>query len=248
MNKEYFLKNGFVKFQLEEVHSLIDEINADLNWHWNNLRAPKDVPNSEIQQTWLDQGIMRIQDAWKAFQSIHSLAKLDQITSLLMDLYGSRPLPFQTLNFLFGTEQSIHSDSIHFNSEPFRQMCGVWLALEDIEYDQGPLFYYPKSHTLPELNNEILDFEISTENYPLIVNYWKNVVNEKKYTKEVAVLKKGEGIIWDGNLLHGGMDHRNKNKTRKSMVTHFYFDGAKPWRPLSSSPNHRDYFEPEWIN
>ena len=51
MNKEYFSKNGFLKFQLDDVHSLIDEINADLNWHWNNLRAPKNVPNNEIQQT-----------------------------------------------------------------------------------------------------------------------------------------------------------------------------------------------------
>ena len=169
--KYFFYRDDLLKFQLDDVHSLIDEINSDLNWHWNNLKVPQNVPNSEIQQTWLDQGIMRIQDAWKCFESIHSIAKLNQITCILLDLYGSMPLPFQTLNFLFGTEQSIHSDSVHFNSEPFRQMCGVWLALEDIECDQGPLFYYPKSHTLPELNNEILDFEISTENYPYIVTF-----------------------------------------------------------------------------
>ena len=28
-------------------------------------------------------------------------------------------------------------------------MCGVWMALEDVHEDNGPLHYYPKSHKLP---------------------------------------------------------------------------------------------------
>ena len=29
-------------------------------------------------------------------------------------------------------------------------MCGVWVALEDITEDNGPLHYYPGSHRLPD--------------------------------------------------------------------------------------------------
>jgi len=33
-------------------------------------------------------------------------------------------------------------------------MCGVWLALEDIDADNGPLIYYPGSHRGPHFGNE----------------------------------------------------------------------------------------------
>src|SRR6185295_7491231 len=65
-------------------------------------------------------------------------------------LYGRNPFPFQTLNFLRGSQQRVHSDTIHFNSKPARFMCGAWAALEDITPENGPLFYYPGSHKLPE--------------------------------------------------------------------------------------------------
>ncbi len=38
---------------------------------------------------------------------------------------------------------------VHFNSIPQRFMCGVWVAMEDIAPDNGPLHYYPGSHKLP---------------------------------------------------------------------------------------------------
>jgi ectoine hydroxylase-related dioxygenase (phytanoyl-CoA dioxygenase family) len=30
-------------------------------------------------------------------------------------------------------------------------MCGVWVALEDIDMGNGPLIYYPGSHRVPEV-------------------------------------------------------------------------------------------------
>jgi ectoine hydroxylase-related dioxygenase (phytanoyl-CoA dioxygenase family) len=30
-------------------------------------------------------------------------------------------------------------------------MCGVWIALEDVDERNGPLVYLPGSHKLPEL-------------------------------------------------------------------------------------------------
>ncbi len=55
-----------------------------------------------------------------------------KILDALTDLYGRQPLPFQSLNFLKGTEPKAHPDSIHFNTGPFGLMCGVWVTLEDI--------------------------------------------------------------------------------------------------------------------
>ena len=59
---------------------------------------------------------------------------------------GRRVFPFQTLNFLNGTEQKLHSDLIHFDTSPRTLMTAAWVALEDMNENNGPLRFYPKSH------------------------------------------------------------------------------------------------------
>ena len=60
-------------------------------------------------------------------------------------------LPCQTLNFIHGSQQNVHQDVIHLTPFPPGYMCGVWVALEDIHPDSGPLVVYPRSHRLPRL-------------------------------------------------------------------------------------------------
>ena len=71
------------------------------------------------------------------------------VLELLRTVYGRKPRPFQTLNFKYGTQQRPHADAVHFNTEPPGFMCGVWVAMEDIDADFGPLVYYPGSQRLP---------------------------------------------------------------------------------------------------
>ena len=227
--------------------SLVDAVNAELDAVWESNRAPEGISNREYQQKWLDDGNRRLQEAWAISNNIHKIAVYPAVLDLLRELFGHEPKPFQTLNFEMGTEQDVHSDAVHFNTEPFGLMCGVWLAMEDIGQGQGPLLYYPGSHNMPEATSDVLGFEVSAANYPRIVQYWRAAIAENQYPEELGILKKGEAIIWDTNLLHGGAPHTDKSKTRKSMVTHYYFEGCKPWRPLYSDGGKKQYFEPEWI-
>ena len=41
-------------------------------------------------------------------------------------------------------------------------MCGVWVALEDMDMDNGPLVYYPGSHRLPEVTMQELGLRCQT--------------------------------------------------------------------------------------
>ena len=79
----------------------------------------------------------RVQDAWYSVPEVKQVATHPLIVDTLRKLYGRTPLPFQTLNFKKGTGQRPHADSIHFNSEPFGLMCGVWVALEDVVWIKG---------------------------------------------------------------------------------------------------------------
>lgn len=47
------------------------------------------------------------------------------------------------LNFPRGSQQETRSDTYFFNSIPSGFMCGVWVALENIHPDSGPLLYSP---------------------------------------------------------------------------------------------------------
>ena len=49
----------------------------------------------------------------------------------------------KTINFLKGSNQPLHQDSIHFYTEPQRWMVGTWTALQDMTEDCGPLTVVP---------------------------------------------------------------------------------------------------------
>ncbi|MDC1004378.1 phytanoyl-CoA dioxygenase family protein [Opitutales bacterium] len=245
--KCFFQENGFLVFDTGISLKTIDSIVDKLSNVWSTCSPPDNLVNRNEQIKWLKDGHYRIQDAWTVFPEIREVALNKKIISMLKCLFDSTPKPFQTLNFHQGTEQDVHSDSVHFNSEPFGSMCGVWVALENIGKYQGPLLYYPGSHQFPEIKNEMFDFTIETSNYPKIIEYWKSLVQDNTLDAKEAFLNKGQAIIWHGNLLHGGAPHIDRELSRNSQVTHYYFDGAKPWRPLFSKENRKHYFEPAWI-
>lgn len=58
-------------------------------------------------------------------------------------------------------------------------MCGVWIVLDDIKAESGPLFYYPKSHHLTELSEKIMEFHPTFDNYSKIIDYCENQIRIK---------------------------------------------------------------------
>jgi phytanoyl-CoA hydroxylase len=134
---------------------------------------------------------------------------------------------FQSINFKMGSEQRTHSDSIHMTTFPQGGLFGVWIALEDIELDNGPLHYYPGSQQLPYYLNKDYDnegnfFLIGEKDYPEYEKMIADKIREQPLEKKVFTAKAGDVLIWHANLFHGGEPHINKSKTRKSMVFHYY--------------------------
>jgi hypothetical protein len=185
---------------------------------------------------------LRVQDAWETVPEVKQIACNPKILKLLSDLYGRRAFPFQTLNFPVGTQQHFHTDSVHFSSCPERFMVGVWVALEDIDADNGPLIYYPGSHKLPIFTNEHIGRNPDIggpnryNNYPLYQKAWEAIVDALGFQPLYFHAKKGQALIWSANLLHGGAAQRDMNRTRYSQVTHYYFERCCYYTPLHSVP------------
>ena len=184
----------------------------------------------------------RIADAWKQHDIIGYLAFNKKIMNILSHLYNRKPVPFQTLNFYVGTEQKIHSDQIHFCSDPVNLMCGVWIALEDVSMDSGPLIYYPGSHKLPFYTMQRL--KIKPGNYAEYEKKMQQKINKSGIIPEYGIIKKGDIIIWHANLIHGGSKRNNINLTRKSVVIHYFFKNCKYWTPVLSEPKNIIYRNP----
>lgn len=181
----------------------------------------------------------RIQDAWRYVPEVRELASSEVVKRTLRTLYGRRPIPFQTLNFRRGTEQRTHSDVVHFDSMPQRFMAGVWIALEDIGPDSGPLHYYPGSHRLAEyLPHEVCLSGSGTvaARYQEYEDFLTRLLDSSGLRKEVVRPRKGEAFIWAANTLHGGEPIADPDSTRFSQVTHYYFEGCRYWTPLASDP------------
>lgn len=190
-------------------------------------------------------GANRVQDAWRRSRAVRRLASHPEILRMLRAAYGREPFPFQTLNFERGTEQPLHSDTIHFNTEPSGFMCGVWIALEDVDPRAGPLLYQPGSHRLPVLGMH----DVGVNGMPAMADYER--CYEPRFQQHLAaaglptrrlLLRKGQAFAWAANLAHGGAAIDDPQLTRRSLVVHFYFKDALYYTPrLSDEPGGQLY-------
>ena len=183
-------------------------------------------------------GERRIQDAWKSHADVRAIAANAAVIALLSKLYGRQAFPFQTLNFPVGTQQEAHTDIVHFSSLPEKFMCGVWLAMEDIHADAGPLFYYPGSHRWPVMNNALIGrngykTRPASAQHPFSAA-WAAIAAAQNVAPATFLARKGQALIWCANLLHGGSAQHNPHLTRWSQVTHYYFEDCIYYTPAYS--------------
>jgi hypothetical protein len=187
----------------------------------------------------------RVQDAWRRQPAVRALATYPKLLTMLSTVYGRRAFPFQTLNFQTGSQQAVHADNIHFHSEPPGFMCGVWIALEDIHEDAGPLSYYPASHKLPVLTMRgagVNRAEPVPEDY---ITHYLGALATRLHANNLAprqaLLKKGQALVWAANLAHGGEAIQQAGATRRSLVVHYYFDDCLYYTPMTSDVESRRY-------
>jgi ectoine hydroxylase-related dioxygenase (phytanoyl-CoA dioxygenase family) len=208
-------KNGYAIFDFpdEEIEARADRIKRNLQ--------------SQFSADWLEKTGNRLENAWTFDADVRAIATNGKLIKILSDVFGRKAFPFQTLNFPLGSQQEFHSDSVHFSSIPERFMCGVWVALEDISEDAGPLEYYPGSHKWPIIYNDQIGARMFGTGrpppYASYQNFWRAMIEKSKIAPQFFCPRKGQAIIWLANLLHGGSRQRDPGLTRWSQVTHYYF-------------------------
>jgi hypothetical protein len=218
-----FEEHGFAVLPGFFTPAAVDALNADLDAL---------VASGKLKFRYRNKLMFAFRKSVLVNQAAHDARLLGVLGALL----GHEARLFQSINFLTGSEQHTHSDSIHMSTYPLGGLIAAWVALEDITPENGPLHYYPGSHKLPyylnaDYDNEGNNWLIGDKDYSAYESFIDKRVQELGLQKEVFLAKKGDIFIWHANLLHGGEPHPNKALTRRSMVLHYF------------SPDHICYHE-----
>ena len=236
-----FRRDGYLILKGAISSDLLDQIRWEIE---ETFIAPPEDARPEIPGVNVKTG--RFQDAWRLCPSVVALAGEQGILQVLEDLYGRTPHPFQTLTFSIATQQKSHSDHIHFSSRPLGFMCGVWVALQDVTEENGPLFYYPGSHNLPYQGYADLGIEVeSPETEPIAYSEYEDRIDQfarnHGFRRQTFTASKGDVLIWAANLVHGGSAVTGNTDVRWSQVTHYYFDDCLHYTPRLSDEINGDF-------
>jgi len=220
--------NGFIIIKNYLSKEEVQNINSEI----------EDLLSSKKIQFKNGNKLMFVLKQSKLLQSIGHRKELKEFLSILLN---GAPMLFQSINFIKGSEQHTHSDSIHMTTWPLGGLLGVWFALEDIDEENGPLHYYPGSHKLPyylnkDYDNEGSKFFMGKKTYDEYENFIESKIKEKGIQKKIFKAQAGDMLIWHANLLHGGDAMIDKNRTRKSMVFHYYRENSICYHEITQRP------------
>ncbi len=222
-NGYLILKNCFKPEEVDAINTEIDSLlkNGNVHFRYNNRKIMFSMYASKL---------------------MHRAATDKRITDVMQFILQMPVVAFQNINFFKGSEQKAHSDSIHMTTFPPGYLIAAWIALEDIDNTNGPLFYLPGSHKLPYLLNDKYEHGggkliLGSEAYEKYEVHLAEEIKRTVYTEKEFHAKKGDVLIWHANLLHGGKAIINPDSTRKSMVVHFYGEDVIKYHEITQRPS-----------
>ena len=153
-----------------------------------------------------------------------------RLMSILDFLFGAEACVYTSLTFKYSTQQPVHRDTPHFATWPRNYFAGVWTALEDIDPEAGPLFYYEGGHRFMIDQAEIWQRvqrdrpDLSRDDaLTLALDLYNGQVIDtapQHGTYRTMEMKRGDVVIWHPELPHGGSLAIDPSKSRWSTVFH----------------------------
>jgi len=222
-DKGYLLLKGFFN------ETICDDINDEIDRLIKN-KSIRFINNNKLMFV------------FKKSNLIRSVAERKELLDIMNFILGREVVLFQTINFITGSEQRPHSDSIHMTTYPLGFLIAGWLALEDATKDNGPLCYYPASHKLPyflnaDFNKAKTALHLGKKKYPDYENEIDRLIQQYQLPKVELYAKKGDLFIWHANLLHGGAPIIDRKLTRKSMVMHYFAKDVIKYHDITERPS-----------
>jgi hypothetical protein len=173
----------------------------------------------------------RVHNVHRSYPGMREIWTHPDVTRYLTHIFGVPPRACQTLTYIFGSQQGAHQDTIHLTPFPAGYMCGVWVALEDVRPESGELEVYAGSHRLPSVYMKGSGCAKVTDNDwsefgDTIAARWREMLAVGGFEKVTYRPERGSILIWHANLMHAGGVRIDKALSRRSVVSHYFADGA----------------------
>jgi phytanoyl-CoA hydroxylase len=139
----------------------------------------------------------------------------ERIRAWLTSFYGREPLAVQTMVYFKppgAKGQALHQDQRYLRAEPGTCMA-AWLALEDIDEENGCLTVVPGTHDIPMLCPGSSDRERSFTGDQVPIPKDLNAVP--------VIMKEGDVLFFNGSLIHGSGPNQSRDRFRRIIVGHY---------------------------
>jgi hypothetical protein len=234
---------GIVTFEACIDDTLIDSLLTDIQYlNDNRSKFELEVEHKGARYRLQDLPVPPLSDTGIKFNCLENISLAARRISLsgivcefLRHVFQDAPVVIQSLTFWRGSEQRAHLDYPWVCiQKKLPYLAASWTPLEDIRADAGPLAYYPGSHkygVIPPFdwgNGSIRMEKDSTETPDDFVNYLAERIDKLNLKRQIFLPKRGDVLIWHGNVLHEGTAVKDRSLTRRSYVTHFTSLGAYP--------------------
>ncbi|MBC6608750.1 phytanoyl-CoA dioxygenase family protein [Hymenobacter sp. BT188] len=220
--KGFIIIPGLMTNKVDELNSEIDDLKKEGKIYFNFTGK-------------------KIFNAWQHSTAANQAFNHPVVTAVAKFIFQKEVIPFQTVNFIYGSGEKPHSDSIHFTTEPLGYLTAMWLALQDIVPGSGELLFYPGSHKLAYVMSE--NFDAGHTSLQLGLNTRQRyeakieeIIQQHHLTPCAFTAQKGDVLMWHANLLHAGSPITNAQLTRKSFVAHYFAKGVLQYHEITQRP------------
>ena len=210
--------------------------------HGGRLVCVRDAPAEAFA------GSFKINNLFTESATVAEATFAPRLTQVLGHLLGDAPVAINSLNFKYGSQQPDHIDTWYMPPPKAGSLIVASISLEDVRLDAGPLFYYPGSHRIPPYVFSHGGIHALEAEMPDCRRYLEKEIAERGLKKETFLGRKGDVFLWHCQLLHGGSPILDREKTRASLVVHYWGKAATGFQPLRTDPSggkflDRDYWK-----
>ncbi|NOU98174.1 phytanoyl-CoA dioxygenase family protein [Paenibacillus sp. LMG 31456] len=139
----------------------------------------------------------------------------EPVLQVLKDLFEENPLAAQTMFYYKppgSRGQALHQDNFYLKVEP-GNCIAAWMAVDSADEENGGLLVVPRTNEHEIVCPELADDTESFTKHLVKVPQGNTIVP--------AVMKKGDVLFFNGNLIHGSYRNKSKDRFRRAFICHY---------------------------
>jgi ectoine hydroxylase-related dioxygenase (phytanoyl-CoA dioxygenase family) len=173
---------------------------------------------------------------------LREMALDPELVPVLGGALGEPPVLFGSQNYQRGGSLRMHIDSLYTTPRSPHSLAAAWVALEDVQPDAGPLFFFPGSHRIPLYRFNDGSHHAAPDEEADWFDYIDVQIRLRGLRQRKFLARKGDVIVLHGDLVHGGSPVRDAGRTRASLVCQYFGESDCRDRNLDIVPLHGGYW------